>query len=653
MGLMPFAVGRRAAWWGCTCALLALNAAVVWPLFGVEYSAYTGSIEGTFLAIARLMAKYPGQWDWWPFWMEGMPFENVYLPFSHWVVALFHGVTGYSAARSFHLVTAAVYCAAPATVFWMMQTLHGRTAVSFAAGMAYSVLSPVAVLIPRIAADTGGPFGLRRLRDLAVYGEAPHLFALALLPIAVVAMVKALEGNSRAWQVGAGVAAAAVVLTNAFGMVDLAVAAICWYAVHRRGWKVLAATGIAVYCAVAPWVSPSLIRGLRANAAVSGGDYRYTPMSWVWLGVFVVGFLAVRRIGGVHRFFLLLAYVYGFVVLAWYGAGVALVPQPSRYELEMDLAVVLALAAVGGAWLEKMPRRARQSAGGAVFGLLGVLLVHSYGEAREQIRALDPEQASEVRIARWLDEHRPGERAFVPGSASLLFNAITDNPQLHGGHEQHGVNQTVPIAAYTIYSGTNAGERDAAISMLWLRALGVRTVAVVGPRSTEVYKPYANWRKFEGLLPEMWREGDDIIYDVPVRRGSLAHVIPRSAVVERRPVHGLDVAEVERYVDALERVDLPEAAFAWTGLRAASVRAPIAPGQVVSIQITYDRGWEAVSGGRRQVLRPDGIGQMVLESTCTGDCEFELRFTGGWERVLTRTLSVLAVVAALAWLRFR
>jgi hypothetical protein len=74
--------------------LAAVNLIIAAPLFGVEYSAYNGSIEGTFIAIARVMAQHPGDWKWWPLWNAGMPFENSYLPLLHWMVAAFSLLTG-------------------------------------------------------------------------------------------------------------------------------------------------------------------------------------------------------------------------------------------------------------------------------------------------------------------------------------------------------------------------------------------------------------------------------------------------------------------------------------------------------------------------------------------------------------------------------
>lgn len=178
--------------WLCVLVLLTVNIVVVAKLFGVEYSAYNGSVEGTFIAIARVMAKHPFDWNWWPVWTMGMPFENSYVPFLHWIVAATIGVTGLSAARSFHLVSAAFYVAAAPALFWMALVLSRKLATSFIAALAYSVVSLSAILVPAIGADAGGALHPRRLQALVVYGEAPHIAALALLPVALVCFHRAL-----------------------------------------------------------------------------------------------------------------------------------------------------------------------------------------------------------------------------------------------------------------------------------------------------------------------------------------------------------------------------------------------------------------------------------------------------------------------------
>ena len=77
------------------------------------------------------------------------------------------------------------------------------------------------------------------------------------------------------------------------------------------------------------------------------------------------------------------------------------------------------------------------------------------------IRSADPSHLAEYRIAKWLDENRHGQRAFIAGSVSFLYNVVTDNPQVHGGHAQYEVNSFIRIVDFTVYTGTNAGNRDA------------------------------------------------------------------------------------------------------------------------------------------------------------------------------------------------
>ena len=650
--------GRARAWLGVLLLML-VNLAIAAKLFGVEYSAYNGSIEGTFIAIPRIMAKYPGQWQWWPFWNGGLPFEDVYLPFAHWLVAGFSLLTRLSAARSFHIVTAGIYvCSAPA-VFWMALELSRRLGASLIAALAYSCVPVSALLVPAIGADAGGALNLRRLQVLVFYGEAPHTVALALLPVAVVCFSRALTTRQVKWQLLAGGMGACVVLSNAFGMVMLPVALVCWLMAFplRSWWRApltVAAIGILTYCWISPWLSPSMIRAMRANSATTGGDFRYTARTWIALALAAGGFLllwlAMRRFrASPHlRFFLLFGYVPTAIVVTGYLWKTAIIPQPHRYQLDMDMALPIAMVFAGASILDRVPARVRFAVVAVVIGGLGFQTVHSVLYARNLIRPVEPSRLSEYKIAKWLDTHRPGERAFISGSGTLLYNAFTDNPQLTGGHDQHTVNTFLPGVAFTIHSGMNAGDRDAEYSIFWLKAFGAHLISVPGAGSTDAYKrAFVHPGKFDGVLPLLWRSEDGSIYEVPARSGSLAHVIPVSAIVTRRPIHGLDIAPVERYVAALEDVTYPPAAFRWKGMSEAEIEATLSPGQAIGVQVTYERGWEAWANGKPQRVFGDAIGQMVIEPDCLGPCRVWLGYTGGWEHRATRAMSLAAMLVAM------
>jgi hypothetical protein len=110
--------------------------------------------------------------------------------------------------------------------------------------------------------------------------------------------------------------------------------------------------------------------------------------------------------------------------------------------------------------------------------------------ARRLIRGIDMTQTSEYKTARWFDRHMRDSRVMVPGSTTFWLNVFTDTPQLTGCCPQGVLNQTARVADYGIMTDLTAENRAVENSLLWFKALGVRAVAVSGPRSTEVYKPF-------------------------------------------------------------------------------------------------------------------------------------------------------------------
>jgi hypothetical protein len=319
--------------------------------------------------------------------------------------------------------------------------------------------------------------------------------------------------------------------------------------------------------------------------------------------------------------------------------------------LDVDLVLPLAVVFAGASILDRVPPRVRFILAAAVFAGLGFQTVHSALYARDLIRPADVAGLSEYRIANWLDTHRPGERAFVAGSPTFLLNAFSDNPQLAGGHDQHTVNTFIPLVRYTIYSDMNAGGRGAEYSIFWLKAFGTHLISMPGPASDDPFwAGIAHPAKFDGVLPLLWRSSAGSIYQVP-GSNSLAHVIPTAAIVTRTPRHGLDTAPVEAYVAALDDPAYPPAAFRWHGLSEAEIETSVGPGQAVSVQVTYERGWEAWANGKPQRIFGDAIGQMAIQPDRAGPCRLLLRYTGGWEHRATRALSLAAMLVALtlAW----
>ncbi len=397
---------------------------------------------------------------------------------------------------------------------------------------------------------------------------------------------------------------------------------------------------------------PSVVSAIRMNSPTIDGDYRFNSLSAVGLALLAAGFgfgwLASRNWRRDLRFFLLFAWLMTGIVVLGVVAHIYVVPQPHRYQIAMDLSLCL-LAVFGVAeLLERYAPRSIACVALALAIFVTIQARYAIRYAHGLIHGADPKQTAMYRVTRWLDENMHGERAMVSGSYSFYANDFSDTPQLHGGQDPMLPNFMMRIAVFTIYSGMNAGDRDAQVSALWLKALGAHAVAVPGPHSEEVYKPFVNPKKFEGVLPVLWREGDDTIYGVPARSDSLAHVMEPGDVVRDAPVNGLDTPELERYAAAMDSPEYPEAKWRWTSRHSALIDATIAPGQVVSVQETYDPGWRATAAGVPQEISKDGLGFLTVKPTCQGPCQIALTFDGGPERSLTTGLSVFSVLV-LGW----
>ena len=188
------------------------------------------------------------------------------------------------------------------------------------------------------------------------------------------------------------------------------------------------------------------------------------------------------------------------------------------------------------------------------------------------------------------------------------------------------------VALYVIYA-----EPNPANAVFWLKAFGAQAISFPSPS------------KFDGVLPVLSQVDATTIFAVPQRSKSLAHVIPSAAVVNRKPIHGLDLDPARAYVAALDDPAFPLAEMAWRGNSAFHIRAPLQPGQVVSVQVTWMPGWQAFTNSHPAKIHSDQLGLMILEPDCQGDCEIDVYYGVTPEAWFCRTLSALATLALAAY----
>lgn len=615
------------------------------------------------MAISRFIIQQWPHLNWFPWWFAGEPFENSYTPMLHLIDAAAAWMTGVSTPRAFNFMTGLFYAAGPVFLFLFAWKVSRFLETSLFAALIYSLFSPAA-LFQVFRSDVGALWNPWRLRVLVYYGEGPHTAILSALPLALLLMYLAITKRTYLWCALAIFMMAFVTLINAFGAIDLAVGAACLILALRGrdvGKSVLLIAGLAflAYCWSSPLLPPSVLGTISRNSQFVGGDFSFRKLlatQGLMLPGFVLLWLVTRRIGDYFtRFSLLFAYVFYEIVALYAIADVAALPQPHRYSLEMELALALAGTFLLRPAITRFGPRVRGVLLCIFLLFLSRQALHYERYAKLVIQPIDITQTIEYRTAKWFDQHLGGLRAFVTAQAGTWLNVFSDTPQMHSGHDPFNPNLVEEAATYAIFSGQNAGTRDAEISILWLKAFGCHAIYVPGPHSRVDGKPFNHPEKFQGRLAVLWHEEDDTIYAVPQRTKSLAHVVPLDAVVKRVPIHGLDVDEVDRYVAALDDPSFPADAMTWVSPTEGHLITTMSSHQVVSVQSTYDKGWRATANGHPVEVTPDGIGLTVIHSNCSGSCDVRLIFDGGLERRVCRGLSWSITVGLLggAWIAFR
>jgi hypothetical protein len=122
-------------------AIFALNVYVCWGLFGIEYLAHMGSVEGSFIGLARYVSLHWRDLHWFPLWHLGMPFQNTYPPMLGFVTAGVAAISRMSIPHAFHWTIALFYCFGPVALFALALRLSASQWAAFVAGAVYSVVS--------------------------------------------------------------------------------------------------------------------------------------------------------------------------------------------------------------------------------------------------------------------------------------------------------------------------------------------------------------------------------------------------------------------------------------------------------------------------------------------------------------------------------
>ncbi len=632
----------RALNWPASAAalfLFALNAYICRELFTASFINNLSSNEGAFVAFSRFYLEHVRDLNWFPWFNGGIPIENAYQPLLPALGALAAFVSGWHIERSFHFLLAMVYCLGPVTLFLFAWDWSKSVRTGLFAGLAYSLLSPGEWAIPILRVLDNGHWVPLRFYNLVHYAEDPHNLALTLLPLALFFLRRG------AWA-PAVVSCAAVLLSNAFGAVDLAIGGLCIVLATGRGFQRLAGVGLLAYAWAMPWLPPTLIQLIGKDQFGGRGLFQAGPKAWLGMaatiGTFALIWWLTRRLGpSLDRFALLFVFPMILIPVGFFQGGLTLVPQSNRYQLELEMAVCLVLGCIaaripwrvvlvvvllGGAWQAKVFRHA----------------------ARGMLQPVEITQSIQYKTCAAVQKLLPGGRVMVSGDTEFICNIFWDTPQLSSGHQPSAPNFIQQVAVYQTYVGGESAKHAADVSLLWLKAFGTQAITVPGEKSREFYHPLVFPHRYDGVLPVLWHDEDDSIFAIPQPSRSLARVVPANVLVARTPIHGLDVEPLRPFVAALDDSSMPLAELVWNSTTQARIRTTGAPGQAVSVAINWAPGWRSDVAGRPVEVRKDGIGLIALEPACNGPCEIHLEYGPSPEAWVCRIFSALVTLLLAA-----
>lgn len=630
--------------------LMLIAAALIWPLFQVEYFDNWMSIDGAFIADARFLNGHFPAPGWVPNFYCGNRMDYLYPPAIRYGTVLVARLLAFSVARAYHFYSAVMYCLAAAGVYILVRATGRSRAAGWCAALAALILSPALAIFKEIREDSAQHMP-EHLNIIVKWGEVAHTSSFAVLLFALAAAWSALRGGRPRLIAAAALLCALTVSFNFYGATALGIlfSLMVWtlWAVDGGGaiWRRAAAITALAYALTAWWLTPSFLKLTARNLMLVAQSS--TPGSWVLtLAVLAVFALAARFFGRGHperAWPVLLAggvSLFGLATVGAYYFHFQALGDSKRLMPEFELLLILAAVACLGA----RRRVVAVAAGLALAGLLALAVPYLLHPWKVYVADLHPERRTEYRLADWLARDLPGTRVHMAGSLGFWSGVWRDVPQVGGVSDQGMENLNIALANWQIEVGDRAA-RD----VYWLQALGAGAIVVHGPRSQECFHAIRDSGKFLGRLPVLYDSGqDDVVYAVPRRFPELARVVDRRRMqsLPAIPWNDQNEPQLHAYAEALEQGPDIRPLLQWKGPASLEVQAHVGEGQSVVVQETYDPSWHAWAAGHEVPVFKDQLGFMRIDAPA-GTQRLVLRFDTPLEARLGRWFTGLTLAALL------
>jgi len=629
-------------------AILAVNLCLNGPLFMRGDLPFRGSIEAGYASTARFISGHPNPWGWDPLQYCGIAARFLYVPALPYLTAVeARLLPRVPVDYLFRLTVSLATCLGPVTLFLFALYFTRSRRWSFAAALAYSLLSPSYGLFPAVEKDRGIVQLPWRIQVLAKYGEGPHDTALTLMPLVLVAIWLAATRRGYPRILAAALLLALTSLVNWLGALALAIACLLFLlaGAGEREFRIapVCLAGGLGYLLACFWLTPTFIRTTVFNWPTDALAYQFGATQKWLMAALIASVLLLRLLFRVTRapfylcFVTLAAFTFGWIATFFYLGGYDTIPESRRYAIEFELFLALALAEAIRLGARHANSTARMCAlgGGAVLLLAGTPQLLAYGnQGWSQWKPAPREDSIEYHLARWMAEHPPEGRVFASGGLRFRINSWFDLAQVGGGFETGLLNRIPWELANRVRTA------QAADTILMLKAMDTQYVVIHGPHSREYYRDFVRPERISSTLPAVYHEEDDTIYALPPH--PLAFLVSQTELPG--PAPGTNSQALESYVAAMEDRVRPALRAVWRDNNTLAIDGAVDNGRLIAVGMNADPGWRAAQDGREIPIGADTLGFVVLHAASSAAAHIEMRYRVGAEP------RIMAAVSALAWM---
>lgn len=684
IGIIPIGIGIL-NWW------------LIRGWFGGQGPSDYGSIEVSYISMARFINDFQPHTSWLPLWYFGFPFHLFYTPLLPYLIYIVHAGKGLSLWESYRLLTGIGFIAAPVSLYFLGFYLAKKKIAGVVAAVIYSigptifyyVLPTNEVLNDRITAFAEP----RRFVLLQRYGEGPHMFSLIFLPLAGLFYGLALEKKTTPFYVLAALFIGLTAMTNAVALYALAILLVAITFTHMATKKetptgqALVMAGI-TYGLIAFWYNLSFISTFFKEGSGAGKNI-LGLFPWGMIGIGIVAtivFIFIRRLIrdrgiGVSLIWFGILFTIIYVYYTSFPPSdserrLEFAPQALRYITEVDMALALLIGTIVAipfkVFFQKNTILKLIEVGLSIALIAGLVFLiqpslsggfnnKSFSDAQKEYsleslatelnEASQPskiplENTAQYEIAMYLKENvspTSGRRVLIAGNYAYYFNYFTDIWQLRGGLYQAATHYWPEHIYYLMRFNKNPE-----LAKAWLKAGNINYAVInyPGTRNSPANEYDASGLNKFQEFEKIYEKQGDIIYKIPLINDSPVKVINTKNMFSLKPPRKADDKEpLYAYVKWLEESpNSKDASFEMKNHDEYVIKAKTSENEGILVQMTYDKGWRAkTKEGKSLQVRKDPLGFTVVEPLTLGSQYIYLYHTKALNQIIGYGLTGLTI----------